>query len=113
MTQGAQAWPEDADGDVFRRLSGRGFDFSKPYSVDYNVDFVHWPPSDRAVQVLETMYGPITLYDPNDNGNGYIQFQVFGPVTYESVTFIQGAVSEAMEPFGGICESWGVLQDAP
>lgn len=37
-------WPNDADGDVSRRLLHHGFDFSRPHAVDFNVDFDRWLP---------------------------------------------------------------------
>jgi hypothetical protein len=45
-------WPDDADGDVFRRLHTAGFDFSQSRSIDYNVDFKTWPPSEAALDLL-------------------------------------------------------------
>lgn len=30
-------WPDDADGDVLRRMQRTGFDFSKPCLIDCNV----------------------------------------------------------------------------
>ena len=113
MTELSSDWPSDADGDVFRRLFANGFDFSKPHSVDYNVDFNVWPPAKAAINQLESMFGSIKIYEPDEHGDGYIQFQIIAPVTYETVTTIQRTVSAAMEPFGGICDSWGVMQHAP
>jgi len=45
MAEFTDDWPDDADGGVFRNLAANAFDFSKQYSVDYNVDFDSWPPS--------------------------------------------------------------------
>ncbi len=36
-------WPNDADGDVFRRLKNSNFDFSKKYTIDFTIDFQFWP----------------------------------------------------------------------
>ena len=102
-------WPTDADGDVLRRLEENGFDFSKPHSVDYNVDFDQWPPPGVALKLLEEQYGPIELFDPDAGGAGYVLFKVFGLVTYEEVTSIQLKVTASMRAYGGVCESWGVL----
>ena len=113
MTQLTRDWPDDADGGVFRRLARHNFDFSRPHSVDYNVDFRRWPPPAEAVTLLKAMYGAVELYEPSEHGNGYAQFQVYAPVTYEGVTSVQRTASAAMEAFGGVCESWGVMQDAP
>ena len=106
-------WPDDADGGVFRRLVEHGFDFSKSHTVDYNVDFDAWPPPSEAIATLRSIYGAVELYDPDEFGQGYAQFKAHGPVTYEAVTSVQRRTSSAMASFGGICESWGVTQDAP
>ncbi|WP_133001239.1 ribonuclease E inhibitor RraB [Luteimonas arsenica] len=102
-------WPDDADGGVFRRLAAAGFDFSQDWSVDYNVDFEEWPPAEVALELLRSVYGSLSLYPPDEHGAGYVQFQVVGPVTYEGVTSVQRRVSATMLPFGGVCESWGVM----
>jgi len=102
-------WPNDADGDVFRRLQSAGFDFSKSWSVEYNVDFETWPPASAALQLLESMQGSLRHYPPDEHGAGYVRFHIVGPVTYEGVTSVQRQVSRAMEPFGGVCESWGIM----
>jgi len=106
-------WPDDADGGVFRRLAEHHFDFSKPHTIDYNIDFLEWPPTRQALELLESMYGPVTVYEPDEHGDGYAQFQMRELVTYEKVVSVQRSASNAMRPFGGVCESWGVMQDAP
>jgi Regulator of ribonuclease activity B len=113
MTTIAADWPDDADGSVFRRLVEHGFDFSKSYSIDYNVDFDSWPPQQAAIDLLNFLYGPVTVYASDEHGTGYVQFQINMSVSYEGVTTIQRRVSAAMKPFGGVCQSWGVMQDAP
>ena len=37
-TQESIDWPNDADGDVLRRMKESGFDFSKIHSIDFNID---------------------------------------------------------------------------
>lgn len=105
----AHDWPQDADGDVLRRLAARGFDFSRDIAIDFNVDFDEWPPAPEALELLRASYGALELFEPFDGSAGYILFQVIGRVSYESITAIQRDASSAMRPFGGICESWGVL----
>ena len=103
------SWPNDADGDVFRRLEENGFEFSKAYAVDYNVEFNSWPPAEEALELLRNQFGKIEVCDPDGEGEGYVLFQVTGPVSYEGVTSVQRRVSASLKPFGGTCESWGVL----
>ena len=109
MTEFTSDWPDDADGDVFRRLVANGFDFSKPWSVDYNVDFSNWPPPAKAIEVLTEMYGEVTIYPPEDHFNGWLLFKCFGRVAYDDVIAVQLRATAAMRPYGGICETWGVF----
>lgn len=105
----SKSWPDDADGDVFRRLESCGFNFAKEYPVDYNVDFDSWPPHPDAVKLLQERYGPIDLFAPEDDSKGIVLFRVTGLVSYERVASVQRIVTAAMRPYGGVCESWGVL----
>ena len=107
------SWPNDADGDVFRRLEADGFDFGKPHTVEYNVDFEHWPQDNNALEILRRQYRSVEVYEPDGDYKGYVQFRVWGPVTYEGVMGIQRRITLAMQPYGGVCESWGVLQEPP
>ena len=109
MTDLIADWPDDADGGVLRRLAEHGFDFSKSWSVDFDVDFVQWPPCTEAVELLRSMYGKVTLYPPGEGDVGHVQFQVVVRVSYESVTSIQRRTSAAMRALGGKCECWGIL----
>lgn len=67
------------------------------------------PLPDAALESLRSMYGALGVYPPEQGDIGYVQFQVDGPVTYEGVTSIQRCTSAAMQSFGGVCESWGVM----
>ncbi|KAB2919564.1 MAG: ribonuclease E inhibitor RraB [Dechloromonas sp.] len=102
-------WPSDADGDVFRRLASDDFDFSMSHSIDFNVDFDSWPPSPDLVTVLKNQYPKLRVFEPRDGYRGYIQFVVDAKLTYELVMFVQSEVSALVRSYGGICESWGVM----
>jgi hypothetical protein len=106
-------WPDDVDGDVLREMDACGFDFSKPASIDFNVDFEVWPPPQEAVEILTREYPGLEIHEPDDEFSGDFTFQVQALVTYELVMRIQSEVTDLMAPFGGRCESWGVLGDAP
>ena len=58
-----EVWPETADGDVFRRLEGQGFDFSKYYWIDFNVDFDEWPPAHLALERPHSSYRAARIED--------------------------------------------------
>jgi len=109
MTEFTADWPDDADGGVFRRLAASGFDFSKAWTVDYNVNFKRWPPPAEAIERLKKMYGEIAVFPPDRGDVGHLQFRVTDSVSYERVISIQRRTTEAMRPFGGVCDSWGIL----
>jgi hypothetical protein len=102
-------WPNDADGDVFRRLESTGFDFSQMYSVDFNVDFDEWPPSPAAIEAICQTF-PDCKVNGEDEPQGYVLFKVRALLTYDFVIKIQNQATRIASPFGGRCESWGVLQ---
>ena len=102
-------WPQDADGDVFRRLAASGLDFEVPYSIDFNIDFETWPPSPELIKFLRKQYSDIKVFEPDGESSGYVLFVVNAKLTYELVMFVQSTVSELAAPYGGVCESWGVM----
>ena len=103
-------WPNDSDGDVFRRLEERAFNFSISHSIDFNVDFEVWPPPKEALAWLKQKYGRIGVHEPEDTFGGYVEFQVEAKLTYDLVVSTQEEVSAAMAKHDGICETWGVMQ---
>ncbi|MES2320048.1 MAG: ribonuclease E inhibitor RraB [Pseudomonadota bacterium] len=109
MKYSVDFWPDDVDGDVLRQMRKSGFDFEEPVDLDFNVDFETWPPSDEFVDMLRAQYPNLTVYEPDDEDDGYVLFVVNAVLTYELVMFVQSTVSEMADPFGGKCESWGVL----
>ena len=107
------SWPDTVDGDVFRRLQFSRFDFSAVHEIDFNVDFEEWPPTSDAIRWIKHEYQYVKAFPPADDCGGYVQFKVVGSLTYDLVILTQGRVSDAMAAYGGVCDSWGVLQDAP
>jgi hypothetical protein len=92
-----------------RRLEKDGLDFTKPYRVDFNVDFNHWPPSPEALSVLRSRFPNARFVEASSNSRGYMQFQIFEMLSYNLLVRLQAEISESMAPFGGVCESWGLL----
>lgn len=107
--QPSTKWPESADGDVFRKLFSKGFDFSKVYAIDFNVDFDQWPPSIEALQTISNSFPGAKVYENDDGKGGYVLFKIQDKLTYELVMNTQAKASALAAPFGGRCESWGVL----
>ena len=110
-------WPNDADGDVLRRLEENGFNFANEATIDFNIDFDHWPLTNEERTQINSLYPNCVLYEPDkediEEGTsiGYVGFQLVTQLTYELVTKTQEKVTEQMKQYGGWCESWGVLQE--
>ncbi|OKO74255.1 hypothetical protein AC628_22940 [Bradyrhizobium sp. NAS96.2] len=98
-------WPRNSDGDVLRSMAKRGFDFSLPHEIDFNIDFQAWPPPAEAIQLLRSKCQDVKIYDEGQ----YVQLRINAHVTYEFVIRTQADFSEQMKAFGGVCESWGVF----
>ncbi len=106
-------WPRDADGDVFRRLNAKAFDFASEHEIDFNVDFAEWPPHAAAVAWLESKYSSVEIRQPEAGFHGYIQFKVRAKLTYELVMRTQQEATLGTQELGGVCESWGVRHESP
>ncbi|MBC7684384.1 MAG: ribonuclease E inhibitor RraB [Bdellovibrionales bacterium] len=109
MDQSREPWPDDVDGDVLRRMDEDGFDFSVPTDIDFNIDFEAWPPSAECMAKLAGQYPDVHLVEPeaDDDGVGYVQVVVRDVVSYELVMRVQRKLTALVEPYGGLCESWG------
>lgn len=101
-------WPDDADGDVLRRLESEGFDFSRSYEVDFNIDFLQWPPPQRAIDAIKNVFPALSLHEDEDGG-GYILIKVNSVLSYKWVVETQAMASALVADAGGKCDSWGIL----
>ena len=110
-------FPPGPDGDVFRLLVADGFDFSKQRRIDFDVDFDQWPPSTNALATLAAKYDYVEVLNPTEEDmsqgitNGYVLIQIEDLLSYDLVIKTQSELTELMQPFGGRCESWGVVVD--
>ena len=108
-------WPDDADGDVLRRMQESGFDFDREAEIDFNIDFSHWPLSQEEVNQVKKIYPYSEIIDPTEEDKadgmetGYVQFTIQEKLTYELVINTQEKVTKQMHNIGGWCESWGAF----
>ena len=108
-------WSNSADGAILRNLRNQNFDFSKVWEIDFNIDFNSWPLSTETQEAIKTIYPNSEFIDPDDedieDGNliGYVQLKTQSKLTYDFVIEMQRDITEKMKPFGGWCESWGVM----
>ena len=107
-------WPDDTDGDVFRILDERNFDFESEQDIEFSIDFKSWPLSIKAQQeALEKLPGSKFIeldeeYQDDDINSGYLSYIIKSRVTYELVTEEQKKLSNIFDELDGYCDSWRV-----
>ncbi|GAB3058370.1 hypothetical protein GCM10026915_25750 [Simiduia litorea] len=108
-------WPADDDGDVFRSLEKKGFDFDKEHFIDINLDFDHWPLTSLELSSVLALFPESEVINPEKGqslGNGpdmgFIQFQVKSKLDYKYITELQASITNKLARYGGWCSSWGV-----
>ncbi|WBS05573.1 ribonuclease E inhibitor RraB [Pseudoduganella sp. SL102] len=106
-----RVWPDDADGDVFRRLDAASFDFEREVDIDFNIDFDTWPPSPELMETLTQRFATVEAYVPGASGEGHVRVVRRAMLSYELAMSMQDSLTKLAAPHGGLCESWGVLQD--
>lgn len=100
-------WPDDAAGDVFRRLSERGFNFDREYEIDFNIEFDRQP---LVAEVLASVKANFPQAKVSwDEGEDEVLVQLRSKLTYALVIKVQADLTRVAEPFRGWCECWGVL----
>ena len=102
-------WPDDADGQVLRKLHAKGFDFSRRYVVDFMVDFEEWPPNPRALARIRQEFSTAAEYVDDVSGRGSVIVKIEAEVSYRFVVDTQQKLTDLVSDFGGWCDSWGVL----
>jgi hypothetical protein len=107
----ATTWPNDPDGDVLRRMDQRGFDFSKEYTIDFNIDFNDWPPPAEAIKAIERVFPGAHIYEDTESGDRFVLFKLKARLSYDLVVGTQTRATALAQAYGGRCESWGVLHD--
>jgi hypothetical protein len=107
-------WPDDEDGDLFRMLDERGFNFSKEVKIDFEIDFDHWPLTKKEIDAITRRYPGCEFNDPDEEDIAQgevtrtVNLQVISKVTYDFIVRTQEEITRKVKPYGGWCESWGV-----
>ena len=100
-------WPNDADGDVLRRLHAGGFEFDREIELDFNIDFEDWPPPPTFVTELAAAFPDAEISLEDD----YMLMRLTVQLTYHFVIEMQAKLTRMARPHGGHCDSWGLLWD--
>ena len=109
-------WPNNKDGVLLKRLASEGINLMQPHTIEFNVDFEHWPPSTDIYSMLKTKYGNVKLYEPGSldaSQDGYISVRIQSIISYKLVADMQRELTDFTASHGGYCDSWAVLLHHP
>jgi hypothetical protein len=109
------SYPNDASGDVFRRLEAHGFDFSVPHNVEFFALFPTESQADKVARQYAAKHAAgdtLTNIETRPAKKGGMELVVVKPmlVTYEGVTKFEAELSARVSPEGGRLDGWGVMQ---
>jgi len=109
-------YPNDTDGDVFRRMEAHGFDFEKEHTVDFHAVFATEEEADIvARQFLVDHKEGNELKNietkPYESGGMELTLSKKMLVTYQAVKEFETLLSERVSRVEGYLDGWGVLQE--
>ena len=108
------SWPDDADGDVLRRLKDLHVDFDQVHSIEFVVEFERWPVMQDAMEDLHELYDDVVVVEPDKEEialgqlHGFVLVILEAQLSYEFVVGMQSQLTRQLQRYGGRCESWEV-----
>lgn len=101
--------PDDADGDVLRRLAEHGNDLSKFMVIDFHIVV---PDQDAGLelgeQVKQAGYKPELFYDKEENEITLQASKLMLP-EHQALIDAQVELGQLALPFGGAIDGWGTM----
>lgn len=109
-------FPQDVNGDVFRRMQKSGFDFLKPHDVEFFAVFRTEGEADAvAKQYLADHKAGQRLVNietrPARRGGMELLLVKKMLLTYEGIVDFERMLQERVSACDGYLDGWGVLQD--
>lgn len=107
-------YPDDANGDVFRRLEEDNFDFSLEYALDFYAIYA----SEQEADLVARQYmkdwkdgQPFKNIEtrPGQKGGMELQLVPIMKVTYKNVVAFENKFAERTSRVNGYLDGWGVL----
>ena len=107
-------YPNDDNGDVFRRLEEDGFDFSLEYEVDFFAIYATEVEADIVAKQYAGDWKSGQKFKnietrPSDKGGMELELVPIMKVTYANVIAFEKKLLERTEKVKGYLDGWGVL----
>ncbi len=104
-----QDFPDDATGDVLRRMQARGDDLGKPRDIDFSIMF----PDEASVTVfagrIEQYFHTVKYHETDEPGQkewDVTATRLMLP-SYDVIVEMETLLQREAEPFGGYIDGWG------
>lgn len=104
-------FPDDASGDVFRRMRDSGDDLSKPREIDFNHVFEQEDDAARfAAAVRQEGNAKVSYAYAEELRAWDARVQIFMVPTHADVTDKESKLDTIARTFGGHADGWGCMQ---
>ncbi|WP_220446259.1 ribonuclease E inhibitor RraB [Microbulbifer harenosus] len=109
-------YPDDVNGDVFRRLEEHNFDFSKEYPVDFYAVYATEEEADSIAKLYVQDWkngGNFKNIEtrPCEKGGMELELVPIMKLTYENIVGFENTLAERTSKVNGYLDGWGVLGD--
>ena len=109
-------FPNDVNGDVFRRMAASGFDFGRAHDVEFFAVFRTEEDADRVAKEFVADHNAgdrLVAVDtaPHERGGMELKIVKSMMLTHESVTAFETLLAERSGKYDSYMDGWGVLQD--
>ncbi len=108
-------YPDDANGDVFRRLEEANFDFSKEYAVDFYAIYATEEEADIVARQYARDWKNGEKFKNietkrSEKGGMELELVPLMKVTYENIVAFETKLAERTSKVDGYLDGCGVLQ---
>ncbi len=109
-------YPNDENGDVFRRMEEQNFDFSKEHVVDFYAVFATEAEADQVARMYVADHNAGDKYtnietNPHSEGGMELILSKRMLVTYEAICALEQVLSSRVSQVEGYLDGWGVMQE--
>ena len=108
-------YPDDVNGDVFRRLEKSDFDFSKDHSVEFFAVFATEEEADKIARMYVNDHENDFILKnietrPYEKGGMELELVALMKITYRSIVDFENKFQERVATVEGYLDGWGIWQ---
>jgi regulator of RNase E activity RraB len=114
MESMADDFPNDADGEVLRRIAQDGSDLSRPMFINFHVAVLNEASAKELAKLARKLGYRVRVYkSPECTQPWTCECSTRMVATYESVIAVQNELAEISRQFDGVPDGWGTFGNGP